>query len=169
MQHLKKLLFLSATMVFFLAAKAQQADATGVTLQNIQSLPAFEMMAAPDSTIYSSEQLKKNKPVIMMFFNPDCDHCQRETKELLAYKEELKDIQIVMVSSLSFTSIKDFYKEYNIASMPGVSMGQDINYALRLKFRPTNFPGIYVYDANRKLVKVYAGNVAVPTILDALK
>lgn len=166
---MKKLLILSAAMVFFWSAKAQQADASGVTLQNIQSLPAFKMMAAPDSTAYSSEQLKKNKPVIIMFFNPDCDHCQRETKELLAYKEELKDIQIVMVSSLSFAQIKDFYKDYNIASMPGINMGQDINYALRLKFRPTNFPGIYVYDASHKLVKVYAGNVAVPTILDALK
>jgi thiol-disulfide isomerase/thioredoxin len=104
-----------------------------------------------------------------MFFNPDCDHCQRETKEIMAYKKELKDIQIVMISSLSFTLIRDFYKDYNISSMANIVMGQDINYALRLKYRPTNFPGMYLYDASHKLVKVYAGNVSIPTILDAFK
>jgi thiol-disulfide isomerase/thioredoxin len=166
---LKKLFFLSVSFFFFFTVKAQQADATGVTLQNIQTLPVFKMMAAPDSTPYSSEILKKNKPVIIMFFNPDCDHCQRETKEIMAYKKELKDIQIVMISSLSFTLIRDFYKDYNIASMPNIAMGQDINYALRLKYRPTNFPGMYLYDASHKLVKVYAGNVSIPTLLDAFK
>jgi thiol-disulfide isomerase/thioredoxin len=167
---LKKSLFLYLLLIpFCFSVSAQQADATGVTLQNIQALPAFKIMAAPDSTAYSSEQLQKNKPVIIIFFNPDCEHCQRETKELLAYKQELKDIQIVMITSLSFTLIKDFYKEYGIASMPNIVMGQDINYALRLKYRPTNFPGMYLYDANHKLAKVFAGNVGVPTMLDALK
>ena len=140
-----------------------------MVLTNIQTLPSFTIAAIPDSTIFSSEQLKKNKPVVVMLFNPDCEHCQRQTKELLAYKNELKDIQIVMASSLSIKIIKEFYQDYNVASMPNVIMGQDINYALRLKFRPTNFPAIYVYDAKGNLAKAFAGNVSVPAIIDAVK
>jgi len=165
---LKKLALLSALIVAGIAAIAQQ-DPAVVILKDIETLPAFKMAALPDSTIFSSGQLQKNKAVIIMFFNPDCSHCQNETKELLAYKQELKDIQIVMVSSLSMKLIKEFYADYNIASMPNIIMGQDINYALRIKFRPTNFPGIYVYDAKGKLAKAFAGNAGVPAMLDALK
>jgi thioredoxin-related protein len=44
---------------------------------------------------------------MIMFFSPDCDHCQKQTKELLAYKKELKDIQILMVSVLSYKDSKN--------------------------------------------------------------
>ena len=104
-----------------------------------------------------------------MFFNPDCEHCQKETKELLAYKEELKDIQIVMTSALPYKLIKDFYTEYNIASMTNIKMGQDVNYTLGTKYHPTRYPAIYVYDAAGNLAKVFAGNAGVPAIIEATK
>ena len=102
-----------------------QQDATAATLNNIQHLPTFTIYTVPDSTAFSNEQLKKNKPVVLMFFSPDCDHCQKETKELLAYKEKLKGLQIIMASAAAFAEIKTFYKEYNIASMPNIIMGKD--------------------------------------------
>lgn len=104
-----------------------------------------------------------------MFFNPDCDHCQTETKELLAYKEELKDIQIVMVSALPYGMIRTFYIEYGITQMPNIKMGQDVNFVLGTKYRPTRYPCIYLYDAAGNLTKVFAGNIGVPTMLEALK
>jgi thiol-disulfide isomerase/thioredoxin len=151
------------------ACHSQPQDATANTLKTIQQIPAFTIMSAPDSIAFTSEQLQKNKPVVLVFFNPDCDHCQKETKELLAYKNELKDIQIVMSSVLPYKLINEFYKDYNIASMPNIKMGQDVNYALGKKYRPARFPGIYIYDASGSLAKVFAGNAGVPAILDAVK
>ena len=104
-----------------------------------------------------------------MFFNPDCDHCQKETKELLAYKKELKNIQIVMASALPYNLIKDFYQEYNIASMPNISMGQDLDYALGSRYQLRKYPALFVYNAAGKLAKAFVGNVSVPLLLDALK
>ncbi len=104
-----------------------------------------------------------------MFFNPDCDHCQKETKELLAYKKELKDLQIVMVSPAAFSLIKSFYEDYNIASMPNIIMAQDLNYTLGSRFQLRTYPSLFVYDASGKLAKAFVGNVGVPAILDAVK
>lgn len=105
----------------------------------------------------------------MIFFNPDCEHCQKETKELMAYKEELKNIPIVMVSALSYKLIKEFYTDYNIASMPNITMGQDVDYVLGTKYRPGRFPAIFVYDNKGKLAKVFAGGGEVPAIIEATK
>jgi thiol-disulfide isomerase/thioredoxin len=159
---------ISAFSCFYLGGYSQQ-DATANTLNNIQHIPSFNIFTAPDSTAFSSEQLKKNKPFVLIFFSPDCDHCQKETKELLAYKEELKGLQILMVSPSSLTLIKNFYEDYNIASMPNIVMGQDLNYAIGVKYQIRTFPSIYVYDGTGTLAKAFVGNVGVPAILDAVK
>ncbi len=149
------------------AASAQTNDSS--ILQKIQALPSFTITAVPDSSIFSSGTLQKNKPVVLIFFNPDCEHCQHEMKELLAYKEELKDIQIVMATALPYKLANEFYKDYNVASMPNVKMGQDVNYVLGIRYHPTRYPAIYVYDAAGKLAKVFAGNAEVPAIINAVK
>ena len=153
----------------FASCHAQQHDTSANTLKAIQQIPAFKIFIAPDSVAFSNEELIKNKPVVLMFFNPDCEHCQRETKELIAYKEELKDIQFVMVSALPFKLIKEFYTDYNIAAMPNIKMGQDPTFSLGTKYRPTRYPAIFVYDTNGKLAKVFAGNAGVPAIIAATK
>lgn len=102
-----------------------------------------------------------------MFFNPDCDHCQKETKELLAYKEELKNIQFVMVSALPYQLVRTFYFDYNIASMPNIKMGHDPTYALGTKYKPNRYPAIFIYDKTGNLAKVFAGNAGAPAIIAA--
>jgi len=88
---------------------------------------------------------------------------------LLAYKKELSGLQIVMASPAPFTLVNKFYHDYNLASMPGVVMGQDPNYALSMKYPLRTYPCIFVYDAHGKLAKAFAGNAGVPAILDAVK
>ena len=164
-----KILFLLPAFTFIYLIGYSQQDATATTLNNIQQIPSFKIFTAPDSTVFTSEELKKNKPLVLMFFSPDCDHCQKETKEILAYKEELKSLQILMVSPVALNLIKSFYEGYNIASMPNIHMGQDLNYAIGVKYQIRTFPSIYVYDATGKLAKAFVGNVGVPAILDAVK
>ncbi|MES2850656.1 MAG: thioredoxin fold domain-containing protein [Bacteroidota bacterium] len=148
---------------------SQKKDPSAAILKNIQQIPVFNIHIAPDSIAFTNDQLQKDKPFVLIFFNPDCDHCQKETKELLAYKEELKEIQIVMVSALPYKMIKDFYAEYNIVSMPNIKMGQDATYALGTKYKPGKFPAIFVYDTSGTLAKVFAGNAGAPAIIEATK
>ena len=104
-----------------------------------------------------------------MFFSPDCEHCQKETKELLAYKEELKNIQILMISTSSYSMIKQFYQEYALSTMPNIKLGNDLNYALGSIYQLRTFPSMFIYDQSGKLAKAFVGNIGVPAILDAVK
>lgn len=156
-------------MVLAFQNLSAQTDATATAAKSIEQAPAFKIIRVPDSTVFESTQLKKDKPFVLMFFSPDCEHCQKETKELLAYKQELKGLQIVMVSPLSFDLIKIFYQDYGLASMPDVVVGQDANYALGSRYQLRTYPSIFVYDAKGKLAKAFVGNAGVPAILDAVK
>jgi hypothetical protein len=87
----------------------------------------------------------------------------------LAYKEELKNIQILMVSALSYPDSKRFYQDYGIAQMKNVKLGVDPSYKLRQIYRLQTMPAMYVYDKNGNLAKAFVGNVGIPAILDAVK
>lgn len=146
-----------------------QKDTSNNYVNRFINIPAFKINIVPDSTLFTSENLKKNIPFIVMFFNPDCDHCQKETKELLAYKEELKGIQILMVSTATYRQIKDFYEAYELSSMPNIKLGQDVNSRLGSIYKLSTFPSIFVYDNKGILAKAYVGKIGIPAIIDAVK
>lgn len=106
---------------------------------------------------------------MLMFFSPDCDHCQRQTKEMLAYKEELKNVQILMLSALPYKDAKNFYDDYGLSSVPNIKVGNDANHNLQGIYKVRTFPSMYLYDQNGSLLKAFAGNIEIPTILAALK
>ena len=159
-------------LVLFIGSIAMgiaQNDQTAVGLLKYQTIPSFNIYTVPDSTSFSNKNLKKNKSFIIMFFSPDCDHCQKEIKELKAYKNELKDIQILMASPSSYAAVKEFYKEYALSEMPNIKLGQDVNFTLGSIYQLRTFPSIFIYDNTGKLAKAFVGNIGVPAILDALK
>lgn len=165
---MKRSILILALIATTFAGHAQK-DTANNYVNKFLSIPDFKINTAPDSSFFGNEQLKKNEPFMIMFFSPDCDHCQKQTKDLLAYKNELKDLQIIMVSALSYNDSKNFYNEYGLASMPNVKLGTDPSYQMRKIYRLQTMPAMYVYDKNGTLAKAFVGNIGVPFILDAVK
>ena len=146
-----------------------QKDTSDNYVNKFVAIPAIKTNTVPDSAVFTNENIKKNIPFILMFFNPDCEHCQKETKELLAYKEELKGVQILMLSSSDYPAIKEFYKSYGLSAMPGVKMGQDVNFRMGSLYKLRTYPSIFVYDHRGTLAKAFVGNIGIPAILEAVK
>jgi thiol-disulfide isomerase/thioredoxin len=165
---MKKLILLLSILAAAQVTFAQE-DTSFNFLRNT-SIPDFSIAKAPDSvTVTKTDIVKRGHPFILVFFSPDCEHCQRETKEFLAYKKELKDIQVLMVSPMPYDRIKQFYTDYSVDSLPNFTMGQDWAYHLGNKLRPHFFPTIILYDKIGNFVTAFTGNVAIPTILAAYK
>jgi thiol-disulfide isomerase/thioredoxin len=165
---LKKIVFLLLLIESTLGLFAQK-DTADNYINRFITIPAFKINIVPDSSAYSNQHLKKNTPLVVMFFSPDCDHCQNETKELLAYKKELKGIQVLMVSSASYKEIKDFYELFQLSSIPNIKVGQDVNFKLGSIYKMRTYPSIFVYDNKGRLAKAFVGNIGVLAILDAVK
>jgi thiol-disulfide isomerase/thioredoxin len=146
-----------------------QKDSSDNYVKRIESVPAFSVYAVPDSSAYTNLNLRKGSAFILMFFSPECEHCQKETKEMLAYKDELKGVQILMVSALPYAEIKEFYRTFGLAAMPGIKLAQDVNIKLGLLYKVRTFPSMFVYDRRGTLAKAFVGNIAIPAVLDALK
>ncbi len=151
------------------AAMFAQNDSTNNYVNRFIKIPAFSILAVPDSSLLTNRSLQAHIPTLVMFFSPDCDHCQNQTKELLAYKAALKGIQILLVSTASFGDIKKFCEVYKLSTIPNVRVGQDVNFKFGSIYHLQTYPSIFVYDQNGTLAKAFVGNIGIPAIMDAVK
>jgi thioredoxin-related protein len=145
-----------------------QEDTTFNSYLKFTSIPDFEIAKAPDSTtVTKADVVKKGHLFMLVFFSPDCEHCQKETKDFVAHKDDFKDIQVLMVSPMPYASIKQFYTDYGVSNLPNFTMGQDWAYHLGTKLKPHFYPTMILYDKLGNYITAFSGNVAIPKIIEA--
>ncbi len=127
-------------------------------------IPAFNIRKVPDSSSFTNNMLQKGKPTILVFFDPDCDHCQEATKNFTAKIDRFKDVQILMVTIYEFSRIKKFYKDYKLADFPNITLTRDAVFDLPKFYQVSSIPDVYVYDKNGKLMQHYKKDIPVDEI-----
>lgn len=154
-------------LMSFAATGFTQAD-TSLLYLRFPSVPPFSIIRVPDSTRFTKDDLKNKKATIIMVFSPDCEHCQKETRDLIANIGLFKKVQIVMASPISYPYIKKFYEEYEIALYPNIIMGRDPGYYLGTFYKIRSFPAIFLYNKKGDFVNSFDGSVPVEKIAEAL-
>lgn len=72
-------------------------------------MPELEIMQ-PDNSLLTRNQLKKQATLIM-YFSPDCDHCIQQMDEMSKRMNDLKKLQVVMVTYQPMEQLVDFVKK----------------------------------------------------------
>lgn len=140
-----------------------QADSSLIYLR-FPTIPTFTILKVPDSTNFTQKDLPKKKPVVFFFFNPDCDHCHQETKNLTAKIDQLKNVQILMISILDFKAIKKFHTDFKIADYPNITMARETTTHLPTFFKVHGIPDVYVYDKKGKFLEHFKNSMPVEKI-----
>ena len=122
-----------------------------------------------DSTIITRENLTSGKPVMVMYFNPGCDHCQHQMEDMIEHKDALKEVQIVMATYAPLDELIEFIGKYKLAEFPNIKVGRDTKYMLQPFFKIGGLPYQAFYEADAKLITTYEGNVKIDTMLNAFK
>jgi thiol-disulfide isomerase/thioredoxin len=168
-----KLFFLLNAFVAFTVSTTAQTNTSAVdadTLAPYQKttvIPSFSIQT-PDSSWYSKGNLADKKPTLILYFSPDCGHCQLETEEILSKMKELNGLQIVMVTSRPFEDMKNFAEHYKINRFPSIKIGTDPS-RLVTRFYDVRFtPFSAFYDQKGKLVKVYKDGIQMNELIGFL-
>lgn len=105
---------------------------------------------------------------MLVVFNPQCDHCQHETEELIRNMDKLKNVQIVMATSSPFTDMKDFIEKYKLAQYKNVVVTQDTDFFLLNFYMLHNLPFHAFYNKKKELISVAEGSMTIEKILAVL-
>ena len=119
-----------------------------------------------DGAYLSEQDFKKNIPLIIMLFNPTCEHCEEQTKLFEKNIDLFKNTNLVLLAAPGMEPYLSYFVNNTGANdFPALQIGVDSGGYIRKTFRYESLPQINVYDENRKLMKVFTGI----TPIDSLK
>ena len=134
-----------------------------------QPIPLFKMTLS-DNKIFNSTDLPKNKPLILIYFDPECDHCQKLMKEFFKKINEFKRAEIVMVTFKSVDELAAFEKKYNTIKYSNMNVGTEgTSFYLRMYYRLMTMPFTAVYDKKGNLNYSYRKETPVEDLIKRLK
>ncbi len=144
---MKKLLLLFSIL---LTAGCTQAQS------NIDKIPPYHILSI-DSTFLTPANLKKDKPVMIIYFSPDCGHCQRMMYELKPKLKSIANVQIVMITfTREIKSVKDFYNTFGLSAYHNIIMGTEgYTYLVQRYYQIKTTPFIAIYNSKGHLVTTF--------------
>jgi len=170
---MKHLFAFLAAMVMVSAVSAQQTKEDKEKYSNIppyerdSTMPHF-MLLRKDSTWLVTSTLSKKQPVIFVFFNPECPHCQHEADSLAKYMNKMKKVNFIFTSfNPTFGGIDSFAVTHHLAGFKNVHFTKDPNYQLGSFYRIMMVPFIALYK-NGMLVKTWTTQAPPKEIMEEL-
>jgi thioredoxin-related protein len=147
----KNFIILSAVGFLFINAAAQNRINAGIAPFKIR---------LTNGEGYTYAQLKKDKPVILIYFSSTCDHCKLFTKAFLKRVNELQNYQVVMISFENIKAVKTFDEAYKLSQHQNIKVGSEgYTFVVQKYYNIQHFPFVAEYDKNSKLRKIIAWNL----------
>lgn len=133
----------------------------------IKNLPNFSFLDL-QGRIFTQDILK-NKPIVFVYFNSDCDYCQSEAIKIQQRLQDFKNVELIFVSFEKKDSIQQFAKKYQLYNQKSVTFLEDAKAEFSKIFDVNSTPYIVVYDADKKLLQKFKGATKIDEILAILK
>jgi len=134
-----------------------------------QPIPPFKMTVA-NNKVFDIASLPKGRALILIYFDPDCDHCQKLMSEMFTKINQFKKAEIVLATFKPVTELDSLYKKYNVSKYPNVKMGtENVTYYLRLYYDVTTLPFTALYDKKGNLNYSYRKETSVDDLIARLK
>lgn len=165
---MKKILFLFFIALNINAAYAQDNDTIPPYEKDSLHIPSFTVLQT-DSSFTNDKKIPNDRPVVIVYFSPECGHCQITADEFSKKMKEMKNIFFVWVSYYPLPEIKEFAKKFNLQQFNNIIIGRDPNYTIPSYFRVKFTPFMAVYNKEHHLIQTYGQGTEADTLINLLK
>lgn len=145
---MKRHFFLSILIITALALSSVLDAQTG-------KLPPFLIMQA-NGKMFRAQNLPPGKPIVMIYFSPDCEECQKLTKELIERIDEFWGVSIAMITYFPVEMVAQYVTKNNLGKYPNIYVGTEgSSLFVRNYYDITLFPFMTLYNKNGDLIVKY--------------
>jgi thiol-disulfide isomerase/thioredoxin len=148
-------------MVYTIVEKVHAKKAVQNKIQTLSVAQLFKM----DSTQF---QLALPRPVLLVYFNSECEHCQYELIELKTNLSAFNGISILLMSSENMATIKEAAQKFELAAAPNAEFVKINREDVFEHFGSLSVPHLFLYGADSKLIKEFKGETKIEAILQYL-
>jgi thiol-disulfide isomerase/thioredoxin len=151
------------------SSSAQPEEVTLPPYKRFPTVPPLKLLLLDSTSYFTKNDLKKNRPVLIIVFNPDCEHCKHETEEIIKNIDSLKNIQIVMATIMSFDLMKSFYEQYDLQRFQNIIVGKDVQYTLPSFYQMHFMPYLAMYNKKGNLLATFEGSMKMEDLIHTFK
>ena len=156
-------IFLLSICIFQLScSRSGGKNSNGVAVQN--DFPPMVVTPLDGTNLKINELTGK---VILILFQTDCDHCQREARAIQQNISAFQAYSLYFITTTPPAEIQAFANQYNLASYPNVHFCRTSNQSILESFGPIDAPSLYIYS-DQRLVKSFIGETNINEILKYL-
>ena len=130
-------------------------------------VPPFKILLT-DSSSFAKADLPKSKPTVIMYFSPDCGHCQIQIKELADSIQFVNDVTFILASYKPIPEIEAFEQEYKLKQFSNIKVGRDVKYFLPSFYKVRFTPFVAVYNKKGKLRLAFEHGFSVKELIKIL-
>ncbi|MFT4203168.1 MAG: hypothetical protein QM610_04580 [Chitinophagaceae bacterium] len=132
-------------------------------------LPPFRMLQE-DNKVFGATQLPMGRPIVLVYFLPDCEHCQLLTKNIVEHIHAFDKTSVAMVTYYPTAEVGKFSRKYGLDKHPNFYLGTEGNsFFLKKYYHLSSLPFLALYAKNGDLVKTYYDEKGFPDLLSQLK
>ena len=133
-----------------------------------QTIPPFRMQRT-DGHLFKAQEVPKTKPLLIIYFAPDCEHCQKLIHEVLARINDFKKTQIILISFEPINMVLSFEKDYHLGQYPNIMCGTETpTFYFKNLFNLSKTPFTALYDKKGTLIISYQNETPVDDLVKHL-
>jgi hypothetical protein len=116
-------------------------------------IPHFQFFRL-NNTPFTDNDLPKGKIILIMFIDPDCDHCQQAINNIGEQYNAFKKTDFFLISVYGIDKINQFMSTFGskLKGKKNVTVLQDKMQQFIFKFHPVRYPAMFLYSPEKKLL-----------------
>jgi thioredoxin-related protein len=130
-----------------------------------KGIPPFNIQLV-NGQYFKSSDVIKDKPLMLIYFDPTCEHCHAFINELLKQIHLFKEVQIVMVTYVPLDQVKSYMAGSELSKQQGIKVGTEgTTFVVRYYYDIRQFPFVALHKKDGTLVSTYESKVPDPEVL----
>jgi len=132
-------------------------------------LPPFRIMQS-NGKVFKAEDLPFEKPILIIYFSPDCDDCVKFMDSLFKRIDAFNGTSVVLITYLSIGELTEFTNKYKINNFRNIYTGTEgsTNF-IKNYYKMDGIPFAALYDKNGSIISSYCKNIPLNNMIASLK
>lgn len=135
--------------------------------ENIKQIPNFSY-EKNNGTLFTNKDLKKEIPVIFVYFNTECEFCNEEANMIKENIDKFKNTQILFISFEDKAIINSFASQHKLLEYDNVYFLCDSKTSFASTFDVNSLPCLVLYDKNQQLIEKIKGQIKAEVLIKKL-
>lgn len=129
-------------------------------------LPNMLLTYADGTKLFAKEIV--GKKAVLVLFQPDCDHCQAEGKQIHERANEFEAYTIYFISASSHAEMKKYAEDLKLNTHKSFHFVSTDVQSILDSYGPISAPSVYIYSETGKLLSKFNGQTDIEKIVKAL-